>query len=499
MPQAGEPASHVPPRDLARLALLGALVGLPAGLVAFAFIGLVHELESWLWDDLPVLLGADAPPWYLVLALPVLGGLLVHLARMLPGDGGASPIHGLHLGGAPRPRDAWGVALAAVATLPFGMVLGPEAPLIALGAIVGTWVTSWARMTDQGRTVVATAGSGAAMSTLFGGPLVAGLMLLEGGVGAGALVIPLLVPALVSAAVAYTLVTGLGSWAGLPVGGLAMPGLPEYETVLVRDVVVAVLVGVLAAVVARLVRRAATSLAGLEPRLGRGPLLLLGGLAVGVLALVADALGADPQEVLFSGQSSIPDLVASGSVAAVLVVLVAKVLAYAVSLGAGFRGGPIFPAIFMGVAFASFAVVTVDLSPTVAIAVGAGAGMAAMTRMVVSPVLFAALLVGRPGLDAVPVAVIATVAAWLGSAVLDHRDLLGRRRADADEAATAAAPAGTALPVPAPSVPAPGALQPGVSEPGVPEPGVPEPGVPRPAAAAGAELTPDPPAAGEGP
>jgi hypothetical protein len=32
-----------------RLGLLGALVGLPAGLVAALFLGLVHELEHWLW------------------------------------------------------------------------------------------------------------------------------------------------------------------------------------------------------------------------------------------------------------------------------------------------------------------------------------------------------------------------------------------------------------------------------------------------------------------
>ena len=44
-------------RSLLRLALLGALVGLPTGLVSFAFISIVHWLEVWMWDDLPLLLG----------------------------------------------------------------------------------------------------------------------------------------------------------------------------------------------------------------------------------------------------------------------------------------------------------------------------------------------------------------------------------------------------------------------------------------------------------
>jgi len=84
-----------------------------------------------------------------------------------------------------------------------------------------------------------------------------------------------------------------------------------------------------------------------------------------------------------------------------------------VSLGCGFRGGPIFPAIFLGVAVASFAAVLFGLSPTAAVAAGAAAGTAAQTRLLVTPVILAALLVGSAGVDAVPLAVLAAAAAWL--------------------------------------------------------------------------------------
>ena len=47
------------------------------------------------------------------------------------------------------------------------------------------------------------------------------------------------------------------------------------------------------------------------------------------------------------------------------------------------------------------------MSPTVAVAIGAAAGMAAGTRLLFASVLFAGLLVGRPGLDAIPAAVLA--------------------------------------------------------------------------------------------
>lgn len=446
------PAPAIVPRDLARLTVLGALVGVPAGLVAFAFVSLVHLLESLLWTTLPESLGADGPPWWLVVGLPALGGVLVHLARRLPGDGGHPPIQGL-AGGTPRPRDAAGIALAALATLPFGAVLGPEAPLIALGTVVGVWLTSWARLPERGRAALGVAGAGAAMSTLFGGPLVAGLMLLEGGVGAGALVIPMLLPALVASAVAYVLVTGLGGWTGLPVAGLSLPGLPEYESVLVADLLVALVVGVVAALLARGVRRAATRLQRGEPRGGRLALLVGGGAVVGLCALVAQALGADPQDVLFSGQASIPVVVGASSAAAVLVLLLAKAVGFAVSLGAGFRGGPIFPAVFLGVALASFGVVAFGMSPTAAVAVGTAAGMTAMTRMVLAPLLFAALLTGREGIDALPLAVVATAAAWLTSAAVDHR-LAGRQAHQG--AASAAARAGAALPAHGADDPVPG-------------------------------------------
>ncbi len=43
-------------------------------------------------------------------------------------------------------------------------------------------------------------------------------------------------------------------------------------------------------------------------------------------------------------------------------------------------------------------------------------GMAAMTRLLITPVLFAALLVGRPGLDVAPAAVLAASSAWVRDA-----------------------------------------------------------------------------------
>jgi hypothetical protein len=49
---------------------------------------------------------------------------------------------------------------------------------------------------------------------------------------------------------------------------------------------------------------------------------------------------------------------------------------YGICLGCGFRGGPVFPAIFLGIGLA-MPVVVFDVSPTLGVAVGTAAGVAA--------------------------------------------------------------------------------------------------------------------------
>jgi len=419
-------SSLATPSDVSRRTLrlvgLGALVGLPAALVAALFIAVVHELEHWLWHDLPERLDASGPPWYLVLGLPLAGACVVLAARtLLPGDGGHGPLGGISV--APTPiSHAPGVALAAIGTLAFGAVLGPEAPLIALGSVVGVTAARFARVEQGEGNVLSTAGSFSAISALFGGPLVAGMLLLEAGVSLGASLIPILIPGLVAASIGYLIFLGFGDWGGLDATALSVPGLPVYDGVRLRDLAIAVGVGIAIALLAEVVRRLAGEIAGPGlARIGMPVLLLGGGLAVGALALLADGLGASSQDVLFSGQASIPGLVAEDSSRIVLVLVAAKALAYAVCLGCGFRGGAVFPAIFLGVALATLAVIAFDISPTLAVAVGTAAGTVAMTRLVFSSIIFAGLLVGTAGLDAVPVAALAAVAAWLTMAAVDER------------------------------------------------------------------------------
>jgi H+/Cl- antiporter ClcA len=405
-----------------RLVALGGVVGIPAALAAALFLALVHDIEDWLWHDLPDALGHSGPPWYLVIGLPAIGGLIVAIVRLLlPGDGGHRPLDGLAMGATPLVYGP-GIALAGLGTLSFGAVLGPEGPLIALGSIVGMSMTLFYRANQREQTVLATAGSFSAISALFGGPLVGGLLMVEGGLAMGTALLPVILPGFVASAVGYLIFIGLGDWGGLEAQGLVVPNLPAYNGTHLADLLVAVVVGILGALVVVAARRLAGPLDARARRRADLPIMLVGGgFAVGLLAQTADWLGADSQDVLFSGQASVPDLVSSDSTKIVLILFVAKAIAYAVSLGCGFRGGPVFPAIFLGIALATFASVWFDVSPTLAVAVGAAAGTAAVTRLLVTSSLFAALLVGPQGTDAVPAAVLAACAAWLVIQAVDRR------------------------------------------------------------------------------
>ena len=170
-------------------------------------------------------------------------------------------------------------------------------------------------------------------------------------------------------------------------------------------------------------------------------LLAAAGVAVGALAVLFRATADRPVDlVLFSGQSELPAVVAEGSAGVLILLVVAKGLAYALSLGAGFRGGPVFPAIAIGVAAAVAAAdVLPGLHTTPAVAAGIAAGTTAVLRVPFTAVLLATLLLGSSAFDVAPIAVLAAGAAWLVATALPNpEDRAAERLAEAAATAPAA-------------------------------------------------------------
>jgi H+/Cl- antiporter ClcA len=354
----------------------------------------------------------------------VLAGILVALTiRYLPGRGGRSPADGFKAGeGAPAPAELPGVVLAALATLALGVVLGPEAPLIAIGGGLGVCAVRLVKRDAPARTsaVVAAAGSFAAVSTLLGSPLLGAFLLMEAaGLGGGALELVLL-PGLLAAGVGSLIFIGLDALTGLGTFSLAIPHLPHTGSPTIAEFGWAVAIGLAAAVIGAGIRWLGLFL---RPRVERRMLLAapVAGLAVAGLAIAfAAGTGKPSSVVLFSGQSALGPLIAhsAGYTAGALVLLLAcKGLAYGVSLSA-FRGGPTFPSMFLGAAGAIALSRLPGLPVIPAAAMGIGAMCAVMLRLPLTSVLLATLLLASDGITVMPLAIVAVVVAYVASARL---------------------------------------------------------------------------------
>ena len=230
-----------------------------------------------------------------------------------------------------------------------------------------------------------------------------------------------LLPGFVAAGTGALVFTGVDGWQGLHQASLALPELPAYETVRIADLAWCLVVAAAVAVVVVALRHLAHAVAwraSIRPL----PTLVVAGVLVGSLAVAFRQLADRPVDlVLFSGQSTLPAVAVEGSAGVLLLLVLAKGLAYALSLGAGFRGGPVFPAIALGVALGVAAAnILPGLETTPAIATGIAAGTAAVLRVPFTAVLLATLLVGSSAFDTAPIAVLAATVGWLAATALPN-------------------------------------------------------------------------------
>ena len=230
-------------------------------------------------------------------------------------------------------------AIIAAVSAVAGASLGPSFALVVMGGGLGSWIAQrrWgAGQADQDYTLTGIAGG---FGAAFTSPVLGAFMVSELGPTPRnryvAAIIPQLIASVIGFAVFYLVVgrTFLGIYS-----------LPPYEFE-VADMLTAVGLGVLAAVVMAVfvaiilgVRWAAQFLT--NPYV-RG---LAGGAAVGLIAVALPL-------TLGAGQSQLETVIADAAglgVWLLIAVLVGKMAAMALSLGAGFMGGNVFPLIFIG-------------------------------------------------------------------------------------------------------------------------------------------------------
>jgi H+/Cl- antiporter ClcA len=404
--------------------VLAAIVGIPISAIAYGFLALVSAIQRLIFTELPnQMLGRPAPAWWPLPWLALCGLLVALTIRYLPGNGGHSPAFGFQTGGGPASgRELPGIILAALATLGLGAVLGPEAPLIAIGGGLAALTVRLANRDAPPIAVMmmASAGSFAAISTLLGSPVLGAFLIMEIAGVSGMTLSLVALPGLLAAGIGALVFVGLDNWTGLGSFSLALTSVPPAVPPTLATLGWAVIMGVAAAVLGWLIRSVAL---WLRPIVHMNRVLVTSalGLLIGCTAMVYQLIsGQSFTQVLFSGQDALPELVENGadySVAVMILLIVCKALAYGFSLSA-FRGGPVFPSLFIGAALG----IAASGLPGMNLAAGIGTGIAAMCsamlRLPLTSTLIAVVLMGVDGVIVTPQVVVAVAVAFVITIVL---------------------------------------------------------------------------------
>ncbi|MET0734816.1 MAG: ion channel protein [Microbacterium sp.] len=334
-------------RTLVVMAVPAIVIGVISALLLWSLDKLADWLEQGLWQGLPDALGiAPDDPWLTIGVLTATGLAVGLVVKFVPGHAGPDSATTELDTPPPKLREVPSIALAVLISLAGGVSLGPENPIIAInGAIAVALCVRFVKAVPP--KVAVLLASAATIGALFGTPVAAALVL-TGTVaavrGGGSLWDKLFLPVAAAGAGAVTM-----HWLGSPPLAFDVPayGGPspfDFVTGLLVAVVSAGL-GILAAFAFPHIHRAFHAL--------RSPLLFttLGGLILGVLGVVGG------QITMFKGLEQTGELIANPgdySTGQLALFTVVKIVALLVAASAGFRGGRIFPAVFVGVALGLF-------------------------------------------------------------------------------------------------------------------------------------------------
>lgn len=411
-------------RGFRRLLIFSAFVGLVVSAAAWGFLSLVPFLQDLLFVDLPDVLGFTTAPWWWPIPVLIAAGTLTALAiTKLPGTGGGVPADGLSAG-VTEPALLPGILLAALATLGFGLVLGPSSPVIALGMGLGLLLARSVLRDagDEAKELSSTSGGFASLAMVFNNPIIAAIIIFEAA-GVGGAMAPLLVlPGLVAAGIGSLVYIGLGSATGLSTDAFAIQpvDLDVLDALTVSNVAWAIPIGIACAILGVGVVAAGKRV----NRLVNRNLLMwlpIAGLVVAVMAIVfARITDLSDLAILFSGSRALaPFMEQADTLAVVSVVwlLIFKAAAWMVSMGS-FKGGPVFPAIFVGVVAGLLASYLPGLTLSAAMPITVAATVVAVLRLPLSAAVIAFLVTISSGLNALPLIIVGMAVSYIAGEVL---------------------------------------------------------------------------------
>jgi H+/Cl- antiporter ClcA len=431
-------------RQFVVVLVFAAVVGVLVSLAAWCFLEGTVQIQKELYTHLPHAFGysSGAPVWWSLPVLAIAGVIVAVAILYLPGKGGHIPARGLASGDPPLPIDLPGILLAGLVSIGFGVVIGPEGPLIALGTGFAVLTLKAIRRDTPPPLLllIGACGSFAAISFIFASPVIAAVLMIEvAGLGGPRLTM-LLIPGLLAAGIGTLVSIGMGSFTGLPSSAYALEPivLPHFGHPTLAEFAWTIPLAVAIALVARLIIVGGLKTLDVVSKRLLLALPIVGLIIAGLAIAFHGATGKDVNEVLFSGESALPGLATmakSWSVGTLALLVIFKGIGYMLSIGS-FRGGPTFPAVFLGATAGLMASHLPGFSLEPAMAVGMAAGTVAILRLPLSAVVLATLLTAKSGTGDEPLIIVGVVVAFLVTLAVSGRP--------SAKAAPARAPAGAA-------------------------------------------------------
>lgn len=394
---------HPRARTMLLLALPALIIGVASSLVLLLIMKVAAVLQLILWNGLPYRLGftPDSPFW--VIMILTLTGLAVGLViRYSAGHGGPDPATEPLIGAPVHFSALPGLLVTLVLGLAGGVSLGPEHPVmvinIALAVALGGKL--FPRVAPLDWTILASAGT---IGALFGTPVAAALIFSQTLNSSTDLPLWDRLFAPLMAAAAGALTTGLFFH---PHFALPVAHYPQMHLV---DVISGAVVCAIAIALGMVAVWCLPRLHQLMHRL-KSPVLMLGigGFILGVLGVIGGNI------TLFKGLDEMQQMAFSRifSVTDYLLFAVIKLAALVVAAACGFRGGRIFPAVFVGVALGLMLHEHVDAVPAAITISCAILGMVlVVTRDAWLSLFMAAAVV--PDTTLLPLLCIVMLPAWL--------------------------------------------------------------------------------------
>ncbi len=332
---------HPRARTMLLLSLPAVAIGIASSLILFVVMKIASVLQNLLWQRLPGTLGIaqDSPLW--IIGVLTLTGIAVGLViRFSQGHAGPDPACEPLIGAPVPPSALPGLIVALILGLAGGVSLGPEHPImtvnIALAVAIGARLLP--RVNRMEWTILASAGT---IGALFGTPVAAALIFSQTLNGSSEVPLWDRLFAPLMAAAAGALTTGLffHPHFSLPI---AHYGQMEMTDILSGAIVAAIAIAAGMVAVWCLPRLHAMMHQMKNPVLVLG----IGGFILGILGVIGGPVS------LFKGLDEMQQMVANQafSTSDYFLLAVIKLAALVVAAASGFRGGRIFPAVFVGVA-----------------------------------------------------------------------------------------------------------------------------------------------------